>query len=66
MKLFNALDGQRPFRRFKDTLYELDLWDEWNKFERQKAEEEIQFWIDRYELPFDQLAELYKSNNPYL
>lgn len=66
MKLFDALDGQRPFRRFKDTLYELDLWDEWNKFERQKAEEEIQFWIDRYELPFDQLAELYKSNHPYL
>lgn len=39
MKLFDALNRQRPFRRFKDVLYELDAWDDWNKFERQYAED---------------------------
>ena len=34
MKLINALNRQKPFRRFKDVLYELNAWDEWNEFER--------------------------------
>lgn len=32
MKLFDALDGYKPFRRFKDALYELDAWKELNEF----------------------------------
>lgn len=64
-KLFNALDGYKPFRRFKDTLYELDLWDEWNKFEYKYAEEMIKSWIERFDINYDELNQKYKANNPY-
>lgn len=63
-KLFNALDGYKPFRRFKDTLYELDLWDEWNKFEYKYAEEMIKSWIERFDINYDELNQKYKANNP--
>jgi hypothetical protein len=62
-KLFDALNGNKPFRRFKDKLYELDLWDEWNKFEHQFAEEEIQSWMERFELNYNELNEKHKNNN---
>ncbi|XJZ26935.1 UPF0158 family protein [Bacillota bacterium Lsc_1132] len=32
-KLFDALDKPKPFRRFKDTLFNLDLRDQWFDFE---------------------------------
>jgi hypothetical protein len=56
-KLFDALNGNKPFRRFKDTLYELNLWDEWNKFEHKFAEEAIQSWMERFELDYNELNE---------
>lgn len=62
LKLFDALEGYKPFRRFKDVLYELDLWDEWNRFERQYAEEQIKLWMERFELSYDQLSGLYRTN----
>jgi len=61
MKLFDALDGYKPFRRFKHVLSELDAWDE---FERLYAEEKIKAWLERFELAYEQLAELYKSCHP--
>jgi hypothetical protein len=48
MKLFDALNGYKPFRRFKDVLSELDAWEEWNEFERRYAEEEIKDWLGRF------------------
>lgn len=63
-KLFDALNGYKPFRRFKDTLYELDIWDEWNKFEHKYAEEAIQSWMERFDLNYSELNEKYKSNQP--
>jgi hypothetical protein len=62
MKLFDALDGRKPFRRFKDVLSELDLWEEWDKFERKYSEEEIQAWLERWDIVYEQLAELYQAN----
>lgn len=62
-KLFEALNGNKPFRRFKDALYELDLWEEWNKFENKHAVEAIQSWIERFELDFNELNEKHKNNH---
>lgn len=63
-KLFEALNGNKPFRRFKDTLYELDLWEEWNKFEIKYAVEAIQSWMERFELDYNELNEKHKNNHP--
>ncbi|MDD9270903.1 UPF0158 family protein [Paenibacillus sp. GCM10023248] len=60
--LFEALNGSKPFRKFKDMLYQLDIWDEWNKFENKYAEEAIQWWIDQSELNYDELSEKYTKN----
>jgi hypothetical protein len=64
-KLFDALNGHKPFRRFKDTLYELDLWEEWNKFERKFAEDAILSWMEQFELNYDELKEKHKNNHPF-
>ena len=64
-KLFDALDRQRPFRGFKDVLYELDLWDEWNAFERHYAIEQVQDWMRQNELSYEKLAQLFAENFPY-
>lgn len=64
-KLFDALNGYKPFRRFKDTLYVLDLWDEWNIFERKFAEETIKFWMEQVELDYNELNDKHKKNYPY-
>ncbi|TFE24720.1 UPF0158 family protein [Cohnella luojiensis] len=64
MKLFDALEGHKPFRRFKDTLTQLDIWEEWNRFERHYAEEEIKLWMEGVKLNYDELAERYKSKQP--
>jgi hypothetical protein len=62
LKLFEALEGYKPFRRFKDVLYELDLWDEWNRFERQYANEQIRLWMERFEWSYDQMSSLYRAS----
>lgn len=64
-RLFDALDGNKPFRRFKDTLYELDIWEEWNKFENKYVEEAIQSWMDRSDLDYNELNEKHKNNHPF-
>jgi hypothetical protein len=64
-KLFDALNGYKPFRRFKDTLYELDLWDEWNKFEHKFAEEAIQSWMERLELDYNEWNEKHKNSHSF-
>jgi hypothetical protein len=45
------------------TLYELDLWDEWNKFEHKFAEEAIRSWMERCELDYNEMNEIYKNNH---
>ncbi|KAF0825110.1 UPF0158 family protein [Cytobacillus firmus] len=40
-----ALSHKKPFRHFKDALYETELWDEWNAFEHSYAKKEIEKWL---------------------
>ena len=61
-KLFNALDRPKPFRRFRDMLFELDLRDEWNSFERKMAEEEINSWIEQDQIPYELLNKKYQKS----
>jgi hypothetical protein len=44
--LFYALKGHKPFRRFKDTLDEIGLRDEWFAFEYQYGKEQIEEWLE--------------------
>lgn len=62
MKLFDALEGYKPFRNFRDMLSQLGIREEWNSFERQYANEEIKQWMELNKLPYDELAERYKSS----
>ena len=62
-KLLDALNGNKPFRRFKDTLYELDLWEEWDTFEHKVAEEAIQSWMERLELDYNEMNEKHKNDD---
>ncbi|BFT75455.1 UPF0158 family protein [Paenibacillus sp. P36] len=64
-RLFDALSGNKPFRRFKDMLYELNMWDEWNKYQNQYAEKEIQSWMEESELNFNELDEKYKASQSF-
>lgn len=44
-KIYHALSKKKPFRHFKDALYEMELWDEWNSFEQEYAKKEIENWL---------------------
>ncbi|WP_152966712.1 UPF0158 family protein [Sporosarcina globispora] len=43
--LYQALSHKKPFRHFKDALYETGLWNEWNTFERSYGNKEIEKWL---------------------
>lgn len=43
--LFKALNRPKPFRNFKDALYETDLWDQWNKFQNDFAKQVLEPWL---------------------
>jgi hypothetical protein len=60
--LLAALDRNRPFRGFKDTLYDLNLWDPWNQFELKHAEEAIREWLEEEGLDYEQLNSKYKAS----
>lgn len=44
-KLFDSLDRPKPFRRFKDTLFDLDLREQWYEFEHQYAKIQMEEWM---------------------
>ncbi len=48
-KLFTVLDRPRPFRKFKDALFELDLRDQWYDFEYQYGKKRIEEWLKEVE-----------------
>ncbi|QQZ62847.1 hypothetical protein JI735_10140 [Paenibacillus sonchi] len=60
-KLVDALNGYKPFRSFKDVLYELDLWDEWNAFEEEHAVKATQEWLAEENLDYSTLDKKYSS-----
>jgi hypothetical protein len=64
-KLFNALNRRKPFRNFKDALFDLGLRDEWYDFEKKNAQADIKDWLEINKVPYEELAEKPKGNWPY-
>lgn len=54
-QLADALHRNRPFRRFKDALADLRLWDAWNVYEREWAERVLKDWVEQLPLAYDVL-----------
>jgi hypothetical protein len=44
--LLKAIQGDHPFRRFKDQIATHDLWEDWNRFRRQAFGEIIRDWAE--------------------
>lgn len=44
-KLFDALDGRKPFRRFKDKVIMFGIEEKWYEYEKQYAKERILKWL---------------------
>ncbi len=44
--LNKILNGKRPFRKFKDKLFELDIRDEWFEFKREQLEKVAIDWCE--------------------
>ena len=44
--LNEILNGKRPFRRFKDKVFELDIRDEWFEFKREQLGQVAVDWCD--------------------
>ena len=47
-----ALDGKGPFRAFKDTLWRVDLREEWFAFKHMAYVEIARKWCDRYGIEY--------------
>ena len=45
-----ALEGRGAFRRFRDTLSRVELWDEWNEFENDAYMEVVKRWCAEQDL----------------
>ena len=58
--LLRSLKGKGAFRRFKDTLIDLDIQDAWYEFRRQEFEQIAIEWLEIEQIPFtrdDEIAE---------
>ena len=44
--LNKILNGKRPFRKFKDKVFELDIRDEWFAFQKEKLEKVAIDWCE--------------------
>jgi hypothetical protein len=45
-RLLEAICGNRPFRRFKDEIGRLNMWDPWNRFRRAAFAETLRPWCE--------------------
>jgi hypothetical protein len=43
-QLQKALNGKKPFRNFKDAVYEVDVADEWYQFEHERLKASAEDW----------------------
>ena len=55
--LFRALRGRKPFRRFKDKLYQLDLTQEYYAFRSASFEDIARVWCRDHEVPFTEAGQ---------
>ena len=59
-ELLRSIKGKGAFRRFKDTLLELDIQDAWYEFRRQEFEQIAVEWLEAEKIPYtrdDEIAE---------
>jgi hypothetical protein len=59
-ELLRSIKGKGAFRRFKDTLIDLDIQDAWYEFRRQEFEQIAIEWLETEQIPFtrdDEIAE---------
>ena len=51
-ELLRSIKGKGAFRRFKDTISDLDLWAEWNEFRAKEFEGIAIEWLDDEGIPY--------------
>src|SRR5688572_28378514 len=51
-ELLRSIRGQGAFRRFKDTVHELGIQDEWYEFRRNQFEEIAVEWLEANQIPY--------------
>ena|SRR5579883_3482203 len=52
--LLNSIRGRGAFRRFKDMLYERNLWDAWNSFHREALRRIAVEWCEEHHVQYGQ------------
>ncbi|MCP3741987.1 UPF0158 family protein [Rossellomorea sp. BNER] len=62
-KLLNALNQNKPFRRFKDKVIQLDLVEKWYKYEKKAAEKAVMGWLEEIGQSYQDLNEKYLRYN---
>lgn len=50
--LLDAIGGRGAFRRFKDTVFELGVQEEWNKYRRAFLERIARLWCEENQIPY--------------
>jgi len=61
-ELLRSIQGKGAFRRFKDTISDLNIWDEWNSFRTKQFEEIAVDWLESAELPYTRDDEIEASS----
>ena len=51
-ELLRSIKGQGAFRRFKDTLFDLNIQDAWYDFRQQKFEQIAIEWLEEEKIPY--------------
>ena len=51
-ELLRSIKGKGAFRRFKDTISDLNLWPEWNAFRAKEFEAIAADWLDSEKIPY--------------
>lgn len=51
-ELLRSIKGKGAFRRFKDTMFDLGIQDEWNEFRSKQFEEIAVDWLEQEEIPY--------------
>ena len=61
-ELLRSIKGTGAFRRFKDTLFALDIQDAWYEFRRQEFEQIAIEWLEAEKIPYTRDDEVAQSS----
>ncbi|MBM7587669.1 hypothetical protein JOC86_004243 [Bacillus pakistanensis] len=62
-KLLNVLNQNKSFRRFKDKVIQLNLEEQWYKYEKKAAEKAVLGWLGEIGQSYQDLNKKYLSHN---